>query len=48
MLLPANRTEQGWMVAGTFGGAGEACVPPFDAVAIDIGALWDLTPSPTP
>ena len=41
-----NRTEHGWMVAGTFGGAGEARVPPFDAVAIDIGALWDLTPPP--
>lgn len=41
-----NRTEHGWMVAGTFGGAGEARVPPFDAVAIDLGALWDLTPPP--
>jgi Uma2 family endonuclease len=43
-----NHTEQGWMVAGTFGGTGEACVPPFDAVAMDIGALWDLTPPPAP
>jgi len=43
-----SHTEQGWMVSGIFGGAGEACMPPFDAVAIDIGALWDLTPSPTP
>jgi Uma2 family endonuclease len=43
-----NHTEQGWMVAGTFGGTGEACVPPFDAVAMDIGALWDLTPPPEP
>lgn len=41
-----NRAEHAWMVAGTFGGAGEARVPPFDAVAIDIGALWDLTPPP--
>jgi len=41
-----NRTERGWMVAGTFGGAGEAHVPPFDAVAIDVDALWDLTPPP--
>jgi Uma2 family endonuclease len=41
-----NRTEHGWMVAGTFGGQGEARVPPFDAVTIDIGALWDLTPPP--
>jgi len=39
-----NRGEQGWMVAGTFGGAGEARVPPFDAVALDIGALWDISP----
>src|ERR1017187_1886327 len=43
-----NRTEHGWMVAGTFGGAGEAHVPPFDAVPIDIGALWDLAPPPAP
>lgn len=41
-----NRMEQGWMVAGTFGGAGEARVPPFDAVTIDIGALWDLKTCP--
>ncbi len=32
---------QDWVVAGTFGGDGEARVQPFDAVAIDIGALWD-------
>ena len=32
---------QDWVVAGTFGGASEARIPPFDAVAIDIGALWD-------
>lgn len=30
-----------WIVAGVFGGDGEKKVPPFDAVAIDIGALWD-------
>jgi len=29
------------IVAGTFGGEGEARIPPFDAVAIDVGALWD-------
>ena len=32
---------QDWVVAGTFGGEGEARIPPFDAVAIDVGALWD-------
>ncbi len=26
----------------TFGGEGEAQIPPFDAVAFDIGALWDI------
>ena len=30
-----------WVVAGTFGGEGEMRVPPFDAVPIDIGSLWD-------
>ena len=29
------------VVAGTFGGDGEMRIPPFDAVAIDVGALWD-------
>ena len=39
-----SRAEHGWMVAGTFGGTGEARIPSFDAVAIDIGALWDISP----
>ena len=42
-----SRAEQGWMVAGTFGGEGEKRIPPFDAVAIDIGALWDISPPPS-
>jgi hypothetical protein len=29
------------VVAGTFGGEGEMRIPPFDAVAIDVSALWD-------
>ena len=37
-----NRDERGWMVTGAFGGEGEARIPPFDAVAFDIGALWDV------
>jgi hypothetical protein len=41
-----NHAEHGWMVAGTFGGNGEARIPPVDAVAIDIGALWDVSPPP--
>jgi Uma2 family endonuclease len=40
-----SRGEHGWMVTGTFGGEGEARIPPFDAVAIDVGALWDIKPS---
>jgi hypothetical protein len=32
------------MVAGTFGGEGEKRIQPFDAVAIDIGVLSDLSP----
>jgi Uma2 family endonuclease len=39
-----SRAEQGWMVAGTFGGEGEKRIPPFDAVPIDIGVLWDISP----
>jgi Uma2 family endonuclease len=41
-----SRGERGWMVADTFGGEGEARIPPFDAVTFDIGALWDIN-SPT-
>jgi Uma2 family endonuclease len=48
---PAARTievlrlsGQDLVVAGTFGGDGEMRVPPFDAVAIDVGALWDSPP----
>lgn len=51
---PAARTievlrlsGQDWMVAGTFGGDGEMRVPPYDAVAIDVGAVWDSPRSPT-
>jgi len=43
-----HRSEQGWMVTGTFGGAGEARIPPFDAVALDVGALWDISPPAVP
>jgi hypothetical protein len=39
-----NRGERGWMVSDSFGGEGEARIPPFDAVAFDIGALWDVSP----
>jgi Uma2 family endonuclease len=42
-----SRAEHGWMVAGTFGGEGEKRIPPFDAVAIDIGVLWDISPPPS-
>ena len=43
-----SRGESAWMVAGTFGGEGEARIPPFDAVAIDVGALWDIKPTTPP
>ena len=49
---PASRTievlrlsAQDLLVAGTFGGEGEMRIPPFDAVAIDVGAMWDSPPS---
>jgi Uma2 family endonuclease len=40
--------EAAWTVAGTFGGEGEARIPPFDAVAIDVSALWDIKPTTPP
>ena len=39
---PGFRGGKRRMVADTFGGEGEARIPPFDAVAFDIGALWDI------
>src|SRR5450631_2009061 len=46
---PAARTiealsnaENGWLVVGSFGGSTEVRIPLFDAVAIDIGTLWDV------
>jgi hypothetical protein len=35
------------VVAGTFGGDMQMRIPPFDAVAIDVGALWDSPAPPT-
>ncbi len=31
-----------WRNVGRFTGGTTACIPPFDAVAIDLAALWDL------
>jgi Uma2 family endonuclease len=46
---PAARTiealsnaKDGWLVVGSSGGSTQARIPPFDAVSIDLGALWDL------
>ena len=36
------------VVAGTFGGDGEMRIPPFEAVAIDVAALWDNPPAKPP
>jgi hypothetical protein len=33
--------EQHWILAGSFGGSSERRIPPFAAVPIDAGALWD-------
>jgi Uma2 family endonuclease len=40
-----NRAERHWILAGSFGGDGERRIPPFDAVAIELGALWDSPPA---
>lgn len=42
-----HRAEGHWIMAGAFGGDGEACMPPFEAVPVDIGALWE-GPAPSP
>jgi Uma2 family endonuclease len=40
--------DNGWLVTGTFGGATEARIPPFDAVSLDLSTLWELSPSTAP
>jgi Uma2 family endonuclease len=30
-----------WLAAGQFSGDTAACIPPFDAVSIDLAVLWD-------
>ena len=41
-----SRAEQHWILTGSFGGGGEMRIPPFDAVPIDVGALWDAPKEP--
>jgi Uma2 family endonuclease len=41
-----SRAEQHWILTGSFGGSGEMRIPPFDAVPIDVGALWDAPKEP--
>jgi hypothetical protein len=39
--FPFHRlAEKDLIVAGNYGGEGEMHIPPFDAVAIDVSALW--------
>ncbi|MFH2008547.1 MAG: Uma2 family endonuclease [bacterium] len=33
--------EQGWFLVGTHRGERKVCVEPFDAVELDLGALWE-------
>jgi Uma2 family endonuclease len=39
-----SNAKDGWLVVGSFGGSTQARMPPFDAVAIDVGTLWNLSP----
>jgi Uma2 family endonuclease len=41
-----SRAEQHWILTGSFGGSGEMRISPFDAVPIDVGALWDAPKEP--
>lgn len=49
LLDPRTRTVEAfalhqdqWRNVGRFTGGTAACIPPFDAVAIDLAVLWDL------
>lgn len=48
--LVLRATTKDLLVAGRFGGDGQMRIPPFDVVAIDVGALWDspVLPATTP
>lgn len=39
------RRDEGWMRVATHGSDGEARLPPFEAVAFDVGAWWPDEPS---
>ena len=45
-LVAADRTTAPLLAPAS--GEGEARIPPFDAVAIDVGALWDIKPTTPP
>jgi Uma2 family endonuclease len=43
-VFKLSQEAGGWFLSGTFGGEGAMKIPPFDSVAIDVGALWDAPP----
>ena len=36
-----ERSGDRWLVAGTWGDDTDACIPPFDAVPLDLARLWE-------
>lgn len=55
MIDPPNRTLEvlrlegdSWLVAGQYGGSQKARVPPFEAIELELEALWEEEPSPAP
>lgn len=40
-LEALRRTDDGWLLVGTWGGDMKVRVPPFDAAEIDLARLWD-------
>jgi Uma2 family endonuclease len=55
LVDPATRTVEvlhldgeDWMLAGNFGGDEKARIAPFDAVELEVGALWEAALPPAP
>jgi hypothetical protein len=40
------RSEAGWLWLGSYSDDAEARIPPFDAVALDLTALWAAVGGP--
>jgi len=44
MLEAYEREQNRWALIGSYAGDAKVRVPPFDAIEIELGGLWELEP----